>query len=116
MNIVVLDGYTTNPGDLDWSFLNQFGEYTVYDRTPRTLTVERAKDAEIVVTNKVVLDREILEQLPNCRFIELLSTGYNVIDCGYAKERGIPVSNIPAYSTDAVAQLVFAFILRSATA
>ena len=111
MNIVVLDGYTTNPGDLDWSFLNQFGEYTVYERTPRTLTVERAKDAEIVVTNKVVLDREILEQLPNCRFIELLSTGYNVIDCGYAKERGIPVSNIPAYSTDAVAQLVFAFIL-----
>ena len=63
------------------------------------------------MTNKVVLDREILEQLPNCRFIELLSTGYNVIDCGYAKERGIPVSNIPAYSTDAVAQLVFAFIL-----
>ena len=111
MNIVVLDGYTTNPGDLDWSFLKQFGEYTVYDRTPHALTVERAKDAEIVVTNKVVLDREILSQLPNCRFIELLSTGYNVIDCGYAKERGIPVSNIPAYSTDAVAQLVFAFIL-----
>lgn len=111
MNIVVLDGYTTNPGDLDWSFLKQFGEYIVYDRTPRALTVERAKDAEIVVTNKVVLDREILSQLPNCRFIELLSTGYNVIDCGYAKERGIPVSNIPAYSTDAVAQLVFAFIL-----
>jgi len=111
LKIVVLDGYTTNPGDLDWGFLKQFGEYTVYDRTPRALTVERAKDAEIVVTNKVVLDREILEQLPKCRFIELLSTGYNVIDCGYARERGIPVSNIPAYSTDAVAQLVFAFIL-----
>ncbi len=111
MKIVVLDGYTTNPGDLDWSFLQQFGEYTVYDRTPRALTVERARDADIVVTNKVVLDREILERLPSLQFIELLSTGYNVIDCDYARERGIPVSNIPAYSTDAVAQLVFAFIL-----
>lgn len=112
MNIVVLDGYTTNPGDLDWGFLKQFGECTIYDRTPRTLTVKRAKEAEIVVTNKVVLDREILEQLPKLRFIELLSTGYNVIDCGYARERGIPVSNIPAYSADAVAQLVFAFLLE----
>lgn len=112
MHIVVLDGYTTNPGDLDWGFLKQFGEYAVYDRTPRALTVERAKEAEIVVTNKVVLDREVLEQLPRLQFIELLSTGYNVIDCGYAKERGIPVSNIPAYSTEAVAQLVFAFLLE----
>lgn len=111
MNIVVLDGYTTNPGDLDWGFLKQFGDCTIYDRTPRALTVERAKNAEIIVTNKVALDREILEQLPKLRFIELLSTGYNVIDCGYAKERGIPVCNIPAYSTDAVAQLVFAFLL-----
>lgn len=112
MKIVVLDGYTTNPGDLDWGFLKQFGACAIYDRTPRALTVERAKDAEIVVTNKVVLDREMLEQLPKLRFIELLSTGYNVIDCGYARERGIPVSNIPAYSTDAVAQLVFAFLLE----
>lgn len=112
MKIVVLDGNTTNPGDLDWSFLTQFGECTIYDRTPRALTVERAKDAEIVVTNKVVLDREVLEQLPKLQFIELLSTGYNVVDCDCARERGIPVSNIPAYSTDAVAQLVFAFILE----
>ncbi|HIT53785.1 MAG TPA: D-2-hydroxyacid dehydrogenase [Candidatus Fimivicinus intestinavium] len=111
MKIVVLDGYTTNPGDLSWEFLQQFGDYTVYDRTPRAQTVERAREAEIVLTNKVVLDREILSQLPELRFIELLSTGYNVIDCDYARERGIPVSNIPAYSTDAVAQLVFAFIL-----
>lgn len=112
MKIVLLDAYTTNPGDLSWDWLEEYGEFTVYDRTPREKVVERCRGAEIVVTNKTVLDREILEQLPDLKFIELLSTGYNVIDCDYARERGIPVCNIPAYSTAAVAQLTFALLLE----
>lgn len=112
MKIVLLDAYTTNPGDLSWDWLGEYGEFTVYDRTPREKVVERCRGAEIVVTNKTVLDREILEQLPDLKFIELLSTGYNVIDCDYARERGIPVCNIPAYSTAAVAQLTFALLLE----
>lgn len=112
MKIVLLDAYTTNPGDLSWEWLGQYGDYTVYDRTPRGKIVERCAGAEIVVTNKTVLDREILEQLPDLKFIELLSTGYNVIDCDYTREHGIPVCNIPAYSTAAVAQHTFALLLE----
>ena len=112
MKIVLLDAYTTNPGDLDWSFLNAFGEVVVYDRTDDEDIYERIKDADIVVTNKTPLNREMLSRLEKLKFIALLSTGYNVVDCEYAKSLGIPVSNIPTYSTSAVAQLTFSFILE----
>lgn len=111
MKIVILDGHTENPGDLSWEPLSAFGDYVVYDRTPKELIIERAYEADIVVTNKTPLPKETLALLPNLKFIALLSTGYNITDIAYAKERGIPVSNIPSYSTHAVAQLVFAFIL-----
>ena len=112
MKIVMLDGYTTNPGDLSWDFLNNCGEATIYDRTPQDKVVERCKDADIVVTNKTPLTKEIIDQLPNLKFVALLSTGYNIVDYVYLKEKGIPVSNIPSYSTDAVSQLVMAFVLE----
>lgn len=111
MKIIMLDAYTTNPGDLSWDWLKKYGELTVYDRTPADKIIERAKDAEILVTNKTPLPKEVLSQLRFLKGIFLLSTGYNVVDCDYAKERGIPVCNIPTYSTNAVAQLVFSYIL-----
>lgn len=113
MKLVILDGYTENPGDLSWEWLNGLvDEYIVYDRTAPDDVFERSKDADILVTNKTVLTGEMLEKLPKLKFISTLSTGYNVIDTDKAKERGVPVSNIPAYSTDAVAQLVFALLLE----
>ncbi len=112
MKIVVLDGYTTNPGDLSWDWLKECGECTVHDRTPAELIAERTEDCEIVITNKTPLRRELLETLPKLRYIGLLSTGYNIVDWEYCKEKGIPVCNIPSYSTSAVAQLVFALILE----
>lgn len=114
MKIVMLDAYTTNPGDLSWDFMNDFGEVTVYERTPSDKILERAKDADIIVTNKTPITKEIIDNLPNLRFIALMSTGYNIVDYMYLKEKGIPVSNIPSYSTDAVAQLVMSFILEIA--
>ena len=110
MNIVILDAYTTNPGDLSWSDFEKLGDFTAYDYTPANLTVERAQDAEIVITNKTLLPQEVLERLPKLKYIGLLSTGYNVVDIDYAKSRGIPVCNVPTYSTYAVAQLTFALI------
>ena len=110
LKIVILDAITTNPGDLSWEWLSQYGETEIFDRTPYEKIVERTKDADIVITNKTPLTKEIIEKMEKVRFIALLSTGYNIVDCEYAKERGIPVSNIPSYSTMAVAQLVFAFI------
>ena len=110
MNIVILDGYTTNPGDLSWDFLRQFGEVTVYDRTKPAEIVERCKDAQIVVINKTPLTKTEIDQMPKLQFVALLSTGYNVVDGAYLREKGIPLSNIPSYSTNAVAQLVFAFL------
>ena len=110
MNIVILDAYTTNPGDLSWSDFEKLGDFTAYDYTPANLTVERAQDAEIVITNKTLLPQEVLERLPKLKYIGLLSTGYNVVDIDYAKSRGIPVCNVPTYSTHAVAQLTFALI------
>lgn len=107
---VILDGYTTNPGDLDWEWLKEYGELEVYDLTPSDKVVERTRDADIVITNKTPLPKAVIEQMQNVKFIALLSTGYNVVDCAYARQRGIPVSNIPTYSTMAVAQLVFAYI------
>ncbi|MGN1478508.1 MAG: D-2-hydroxyacid dehydrogenase [Acutalibacteraceae bacterium] len=110
MKIVILDAYTTNPGDLSWSDFEKLGDFTAYDYTPANLTVERAQGAEIVITNKTLLPREVLERLPKLKYIGLLSTGYNVVDIDYAKSRGIPVCNVPTYSTYAVAQLTFALI------
>ena len=114
MSIVILDGYTANPGDLSWDRLKTFGELTVYERTPASDTVERAKNADIVLTNKVILGKEEIEQLPRLKYIGVLATGYNVVDTKVAREHNIDVCNIPAYSTNSVAQMVFAHILNVA--
>ena len=111
MTIVILDGYTANPGDLSWKELEEMGQVTVYDRTRPSETVVRAADADIVLTNKVVLDREKIAQLPHLKYIGVLATGYNVVDIEAARERGIVVTNVPAYSTESVAQMVFAHLL-----
>ena len=111
MKIVILDGYTANPGDLSWDGLKAWGEVEVYDRTPASETVARAADAEIVLTNKVVIGREEMAQLPHLLYIGVLATGYNVVDLEAAKERHIVVTNVPAYSTESVAQMVFAHLL-----
>ena len=111
MKIVILDGYTANPSDLSWEPLKEIGELTVYDRTRPEETVERAKDAEIVLTNKVCLRRQEIVQLPRLKYIGVLATGYNVVDIDAASERGIVVTNVPAYSTMSVAQMVFAHLL-----
>lgn len=112
MDIVVLDGFALNPGDLSWDGLKKFGNCTVYDRTPPELLIERAKDADAVTTNKVILNREILDQLPRLKYIGVLATGYNVVDVEAARNAGTTVTNIPAYSTNSVAQMVFSHILH----
>ena len=116
MRIVVLDGYTLNPGDLSWQGLEALGDCRVYDRTSPAEVVGRALDAEIVLTNKVKLTEEIMAELPRLRYIGVLATGYNVVDLEAATRRGIVVTNIPAYSTDSVAQMVFANRLSSLSA
>ncbi len=110
MNICILDGYTTNPGDVSWAPLTALGELAVYESTRPEEIVERAKDAEILITNKTVITAEVIRALPKLQYIGTLSTGYNVIDCAAAKERGIPVCNVPTYCTNAVAQFVFALL------
>ena len=112
MKIVVLDGYAANPGDLSWDELKSLGECTVYDRTAPAEVLERAAGADILLTNKVVLDATTIAALPQLKYIGVLATGYNIIDTAAAKERGITVTNIPAYSTPSVAQMVFAHILN----
>lgn len=112
MKIVVLDGYTLNPGDLSWEGLKAIGALTVYDRTPAELAAERIGDAEIVYTNKTPMTREVLDACPNVRFIGVLATGYNVVDVAAAKEKGIPVTNIPTYGTAAVGQFAIALLLE----
>lgn len=112
MKIVVLDGYTENPGDLSWDSLGALGDLTVYDRTPKELIVERIGDAEAVYVNKVPIDRDVMEKCPSLRFIGVLATGYNVIDVEAAKEKGIVVSNIPTYGTQSVAQYAIALLLE----
>ncbi len=113
MKLVILDGYTENPGDLSWEWLKYtVDEYTIYDSTPQEKVIDRCIDADIVVTNKKIISREIINSLPSLKFIATLSTGYNVVDIKAAREKNIPVSNIPAYSTDGVAQLVFALLLE----
>jgi glycerate dehydrogenase len=112
MKIVILDGYTENPGDLSWNELAKLGELTVYDRTPENMVVERIGNAEIIYTNKTVITEEILSQCPNIKFIGVLATGYNVVDVKAAKAKGIVVSNIPSYGTDAVSQYTIALLLE----
>lgn len=112
MKICILDGYTLNPGDLSWSELSQIGKTDVYDRTPEDLIIERASNAEIVLTNKTPLSRATLEHLPNIKYIGVLATGFDVVDIKAAEERGIIVSNIPSYGTESVAQMVFALLLE----
>ncbi len=114
MNIVVLDGYTLNPGDLTWKDLEALGRCTVYDRTEPKEVVPRAKEAEIALTNKTVLSSDVIKQLPKLKYIGVLATGYNVVDVEAARDAGIPVTNVPAYSTPSVAQLVFAHLLNLA--
>ena len=111
MKIVILDGYTANPGDLSWKELEELGTLAVYDRTRPEETVARAADAEIILTNKVIISREVMAQLPLLKYIGVLATGYNVVDIEAAHERGIIVTNVPAYSTESVAQMVFAHLL-----
>lgn len=109
--IVILDGYTANPGDLSWKDLESLGQVTVYERTKPEDTVARAAEADIVLTNKVLIGRTEIEQLPHLRYIGVLATGYNVVDIMAAHEHGIIVTNVPAYSTESVAQMVFAHLL-----
>lgn len=112
MKIVVLDGYTENPGDLSWDKLAALGELTVYDRTPAALVPERIGDAEAVYTNKTPITRETLAHCPKLQYIGVLATGYNVVDCAAARERGVAVTNIPSYGTQAVAQFAIALLLE----
>ncbi len=112
MKIVCLDAHAANPGDLDWSPLQQLGEVSIHDRTPPELVLERVGDAEAVLTNKVPFDRERLQALPQLRYIGVTATGYNIIDIAAAREQGIVVTNVPAYSTASVAQMVFALLLE----
>lgn len=110
--IVVLDGYTLNPGDLDWAPLQAIGDCSIYDRTPPGQVAERAAAADIVLTNKALLPRETIERLPALRYIGVLATGYNVVDVVAARDKGIPVTNVPGYGTASVAQHVFALLLE----
>ena len=115
MKIVVLDGYTENPGDLSWDALAQLGELTVYDRTDpqdEALIIARMAGAELVFTNKTPITRAAIDACPRLRFIGILATGYNVVDCAYAREKGIPVSNVPAYGTASVSQFSIALLLE----
>lgn len=114
--IVVLDGYTMNPGDLSWAPLEELGECRIFDRTSREEVSERAAAADVLLTNKVVLDGDLIGALPDLKYIGVLATGYNVVDTGAAALRGIPVTNVPEYSTTSVAQLVFALMLELARA
>ena len=112
MKIVVLDGYALNPGDLSWEFLGQFGDYIVYDRTPADQIVSRIGDAQIVLINKTPITAATMDACPGMKLICVLATGYNVVDTAAAKERGIPVCNVPDYGTAAVAQFTFGLLLE----
>lgn len=112
MKIVVLDGFTLNPGDLSWDAMKKFGELTVYERTPVEQVVERAAGAEIVFTNKTPVGQEAINQLPGLKFIGVLATGYNIVHTDAAKTKGIVVSNVPGYGTTSVVQHTFALLLE----
>lgn len=112
MRMCVLDGYTLNPGDLTWGAFEDLGDLTVFERTAPDLAIERSVGAEILITNKTPISRDMIDRLPNLRYIGVLATGYNTVDVSYAKQRGILVSNIPMYGTRSVAQFVFALLLE----
>lgn len=114
MKIVILDAYVANPGDLSWEALEKLGDLQTYDKTSPEDVVSRISDAEVVIVNKTVIDEAVLEACPSIKFITVLATGYNVVDTVAAAKRGIPVSNVPAYSTDSVVQHVFALLLEIA--
>ena len=115
MKIVILDGYTCNPGDLSWDGFKEFGQLTVYDRTEQKDIIKRSKDADILLTNKTVINRDTISQLDHVKYIGVLATGYNVVDVAAASEKGIVVTNVPGYSTVSVAQHVFALLLEICT-
>jgi len=112
MNIVILDGFTLNPGDLSWAELQQLSTCRIYDRTPAAKVIERAKEAEILIINKIIIGRHEIAQLPKLLYIGLCSTGYNVVDIAAAAHKKITVTNVPAYGTNSVAQMVFAHLLN----
>lgn len=112
LKITVLDGYAANPGDLSWDIFKDIAELTVYDRTPKELVIERIGDADAIFLNKININQQIIEKCPNLKYIGVMATGYNVVDTKAARKAGITVTNIPAYSTDSVAQHVFALILN----
>jgi len=112
MNIVILDGFTLNPGDLSWAELQQLGTCRIYDRTPAAKVIERAQEAEILIINKIIIGKPEIAQLPKLQYIGLCSTGYNVVDIAAATQRKITVTNVPAYGTNSVAQMVFAHLLN----
>lgn len=114
MKIVILDGYTENPGDLSWDSLKQFGEVIIYDRTPYEddEIIRRIADAEVVITNKTPISKKTIDACPGIKYITVLATGYNVVDYVYAAEKGIPVSNVPAYGTASVGQFAIALLLE----
>ncbi len=112
MQIVILDGYTLNPNEISLKGLEELGQLTVYDRTPPELVLERMSNCQIVITNKTIINRETIEKCPDVKYIGVLATGYNIVDTVAAKENGIVVTNVPAYSTNSVAQLVFSLLLE----
>ena len=112
MKIIILDGYTLNPGDISWAGFEALGDFTTYDRTPPDKIIERSENAEIILINKTIINKDILEQLPKLKYIGVLATGYNIVDVKAANERNIIVTNIPSYGTCSVAQMVFALLLE----
>ena len=115
MHIVVLDGYTENPGDISWSAIESFGKTIVYDRTPSDLVIQRIGSADVAITNKTPISREVMEACPGLRYVGVLATGYDAVDVAAAKEKGIVVTNIPTYGTAAVAQFAIALLLEIAS-
>lgn len=112
MRIVDLDGFALNPGDISFDLFKSLGEFTCYDRTSEDNVIERSKDADVLLINKIVMNREVIDKLPKLKYIGVLATGFDNVDINYAKEKGIVVTNIPGYSTEAVAQMTFSFILE----
>lgn len=115
MSLVIIDGFAINPGDLSWDFLSRFGKYTVYDRSSPEEVIPRLRGAEIVVTNRAAITREVLDACPSIRFVSAFGTGYDMIDVAACRERGVEVCNIPGYSTTAVAQFAFTLMLSLST-
>jgi glycerate dehydrogenase len=112
MKIIILDGYTLNPGDISWAGFETLGDFTMYDRTSPDKIIERSENAEIILTNKTIINKLTIEQLPKLKYIGVLATGYNIVDVKAANERNIIVTNIPSYGTSSVAQMVFALLLE----